>query len=1429
MFTKKLLILLAFALSAGLNLSSQTKYKINTSNWTVTTGWSNTAGGANCGCVPTSSDSVVINFDCTVNSDFTVKSISVTSAKVLTVGAGNTLTVTNYATINSTASLRSGGTSTMSVGESVDLRGCTIGNGTANNVTLSAKNIYFNGANSFLGNNTYIVKTGGTTNTWAGGNTFGSSAATTVYITNTAATTSGDPSIVMGNSGSADVFNAVMHFEVSGNGKIKPNYNTSAIFEENIYLKSTGSGGIYFSGGASGYTQLGTAASPNEPMISSIADLTGGTIEFKNFIQKGPLLTVDILGDLTESATVKFGPNAIFEGVVDCDAGGICFNGCDFQYDGTTDNTFEQGGNYTTSLGGNIFGGSGTLANSTTTIKVKEGGGAMYLADVTGDTYNNNVVFYVDGTSVDYGQFIEVCNGTSGMLFKGDIRLSAQAGSYSSSGYTYYNVPDGIDIIAPSGSPIVLAAGKVITDGTPGLNAAEYGINLSYITTPVGLAQNIDLEVRSIKQGAQAYHSFDHLDIGGNFDIDYASGDITNCTFRGTFDGTAEQTGAWADQTLSHSGNIWNGDITVRNATVHSWACSYGYKYATDYIFSYSAVETFNAGVTTITAINSGMNSNMTFSNGGGTTVYPCNIVLTNTGGGCDIRFGSSAGTSGASQLNSGKTITCAGGHVGGAITCTTPSWLATLTLRNFTQLGATAQNINGTSNCKTVYDNCNFAGNLSTEASMFEIKNSTFGGTATTFIHNGSGTTACVGSDGKVRGSSCYGGNTFNATTTTFQNNSRFYFALANSANDNINGNVVIVNTEDQLNSGICNPTSIDSSGIIFGGENGSGIVYLASGKTITIGAGGFDSGRLKFRKFQQLGSTAQSFTLTRDAAILYESGCVFNGNLTSSSSHVYLNGATFNGTATITRTEPTATSSDKANISTGGCTFNGTTEIINNATTAIDSMRLGTVSGDKYYGDITFRDNGMKISPAVAGSNEFKGNITVTGTGTSTMYFGLGGGTVLVNGTGAQNLYETGSMGLPIIPKLTINKTAGTTITLNTPVYVTNTLTMTQGLIATTSTNLLTLTNGSSVSPTGSGATDFTTSWVSGPVKKIGFTAATEFVFPTGKAGRSGRVSVIPTATSTTNAWTGEYYYGTAGGTCLPTSITPSSGINNVSYVEYWDLARTTGTDNARVGIWWEDKAVSGINHSQLADLRLAHCTGGGWTTDNITTYTTGTNSSIAGWLKTTQAFTSFSPFGFGSAAGLNPLPITLLSFTGENQGAANLLKWTTAIEIENNFFTLEKSPDGQPGTFTKLAEIDGAGNSTQESNYTYLDENPFDEITYYRLKQTDFNNVSKYSEVIAVRNKQGSEPTVDISPNPARSGAVVSMTINGLLTDKTVTYTILNNLGQKLYEGSVKHTTKYSVHPLSYMSDLIAPGSYTIRVVMDNETYKKVVIVH
>lgn len=111
---------------------------------------------------------------------------------------------------------------------------------------------------------------------------------------------------------------------------------------------------------------------------------------------------------------------------------------------------------------------------------------------------------------------------------------------------------------------------------------------------------------------------------------------------------------------------------------------------------------------------------------------------------------------------------------------------------------------------------------------------------------------------------------------------------------------------------------------------------------------------------------------------------------------------------------------------------------------------------------------------------------------------------------------------------------------------------------------------------------------------------------------------------------------------------------------------------------------------------------------------------------------------------------LPVQLLYFTQVCNNGSALLKWSTATEINNDHFTVERSVNGT--TWTAIKDIAGAGNSNSIKTYTYTDVTVQGGIYFYRLKQTDIDGTITYSEVVK-SDCSGTPQSIIVTPNPGR----------------------------------------------------------------------------
>jgi len=120
--------------------------------------------------------------------------------------------------------------------------------------------------------------------------------------------------------------------------------------------------------------------------------------------------------------------------------------------------------------------------------------------------------------------------------------------------------------------------------------------------------------------------------------------------------------------------------------------------------------------------------------------------------------------------------------------------------------------------------------------------------------------------------------------------------------------------------------------------------------------------------------------------------------------------------------------------------------------------------------------------------------------------------------------------------------------------------------------------------------------------------------------------------------------------------------------------------------------------------------------------------------------------------------PLPVTLVAFTAQAQGADALLRWATASELHNDRFEVEASADGN--TFRRIGTVAGAGTSTLAHTYQLVDPAILHygtDLVYYRLRQVDTDGTAAYSPVrtVAVARPAG----LALFPNPTHSAATLT----------------------------------------------------------------------
>jgi len=214
------------------------------------------------------------------------------------------------------------------------------------------------------------------------------------------------------------------------------------------------------------------------------------------------------------------------------------------------------------------------------------------------------------------------------------------------------------------------------------------------------------------------------------------------------------------------------------------------------------------------------------------------------------------------------------------------------------------------------------------------------------------------------------------------------------------------------------------------------------------------------------------------------------------------------------------------------------------------------------------------------------------------------------------------------------------------------------------------------------------------------------------------------------------------------------------------------------------------------------------------NANAATGGYNGSVV--FDNSAGITSFSQIVFANAnAGL---PVELIQFDAIRQNADEvLLNWATASETNNQGFQVERMLKGET-SFSEIGWVNGKGNSTVTNHYQHRDENSNLEISYYRLKQMDFDGTINYSEIRAVEG-QSSGKYIDwkIYPNPV--DAELHIGFNQLPKQITkATFSIFSMDGKRVYQYQTAIKSNQTI-VLDVVKDL-SVGTYLLSVETNEE---------
>ncbi|OFY24273.1 MAG: hypothetical protein A2W98_15430 [Bacteroidetes bacterium GWF2_33_38] len=333
---------------------------------------------------------------------------------------------------------------------------------------------------------------------------------------------------------------------------------------------------------------------------------------------------------------------------------------------------------------------------------------------------------------------------------------------------------------------------------------------------------------------------------------------------------------------------------------------------------------------------------------------------------------------------------------------------------------------------------------------------------------------------------------------------------------------------------------------------------------------------------------------------------------------------------------------------------------------------------------------------------------------------------GTAIFDGSGTQELTGTATF-----YNMQMNNSSSG-LTLNNDITVNNVLTLTDGLINTGANKVVIENNATSAVTAHS-----TASYINGNLRrKVAVTGSYDLPVGTNENYEIANVNLV----TSTITYIDAKFTNPHSGTILPTTpylTVDGTDVTTMLNYGFWTMTPVAG------GSTNYDVTVTSRGHTNGGSLATQHTVvkrandAVAWDTyednhDNATQAGTGSSAITA---KLT-GMNGFSDFAIARST-TNPLPVELIFFRATLENKNVMLSWTTASEINNDYFTIEKSTDGF--NFIEFNKVSGAGNSTTMNEYSDVDENPYSGLSYYRLKQTDYDGKYSYSNIVSILNNE------------------------------------------------------------------------------------------
>lgn len=176
---------------------------------------------------------------------------------------------------------------------------------------------------------------------------------------------------------------------------------------------------------------------------------------------------------------------------------------------------------------------------------------------------------------------------------------------------------------------------------------------------------------------------------------------------------------------------------------------------------------------------------------------------------------------------------------------------------------------------------------------------------------------------------------------------------------------------------------------------------------------------------------------------------------------------------------------------------------------------------------------------------------------------------------------------------------------------------------------------------------------------------------------------------------------------------------------------------------------------------------------------------------------------------------LPVELIYVQASLVDHDILIEWATASERDNDFFTIERSFNLQ--NFEAIGTVQGAGDSNETREYRFSDTNPYVGVSYYRIKQTDFDGAFTYSSVLRVETAFLNDQPVslDVYPVPSLLEEGVTVSMQNLIPGSIARLEVISLDGKMVYSKEVVVSRSGEINHLVQVPETVVRGEYLLTI--------------